>query len=222
MTAEGIVLAALSTFADGVVVVIAVAVEEQVVVRVIGEIETNAHAVVASNVVEGIVMTIADAEVLRLRMVSNVHHHADDLKVAEHHVAARHVEGCHTIACGVDCRHVEHRTIAVLRHADEADGLTLLSLMVQVEHNLIGIGRCRNLLLSDSIRSRQDVHVVASLHLGLCCAKGGKGGSAALAVIAVATCRGDVVVRCPQLTGTSQQQGNNSYEKSPNVHTLRS
>ena len=62
---------------------------------IVGQIETDAHTVVTGNIVEGVVMPVADAEVLRLRMVCDIHLYAHHFEVAENQVAACNVEGRH-------------------------------------------------------------------------------------------------------------------------------
>ena len=128
----------------------------------------------------------------------------------------RHVESRHPVTLGVHLRQVEDRALSVLRQPDEADGLLLRALLVQVEHYLIDAVRLRYLVFCNPVRPRHDVDVVASPHCPLRPADGGKGRLARCAVMTVTARRRQPVV-CRRRRQCRQQQ---CHYVQPRLHAI--
>ena len=81
MASEPIAVAALSAFRETVVVVVGIAIDEIVVGTSVDEIESSSHAIMRSDVLQDVVRTIRNPEVLALGMFLYVYWYAYGLNI---------------------------------------------------------------------------------------------------------------------------------------------
>ncbi len=107
MESETVAVAASSVFRHGVVVVVGIAVEHQIVAST-GEIDADAHSVVDVHLLDDTVAASAHRDILALRMAGDGDLNTDNVELSESPVVALHIESADALPCRLHQREVDY------------------------------------------------------------------------------------------------------------------